>query len=176
MSWNLNQFRKNITSIGLNQYFKLDFTGVEQLISSYNSDKITALCRSTELPAKTIETQNVPYYGADYKIGSKATFNDWTVTFLEENPISSFGALRDELMEWSELIYDVPKLKVENDHISYKTDAVTVAKVTPNDYASSIIRFYGLFPSTVGPLNFDQNGGTALTFDVTFTYDFFIKE
>jgi hypothetical protein len=168
MAWNLANFRENIKSIGLNQYFEINFDGVEHL-NGFDSDQLTALCRTTELPAKVLETQNVAYYGADYKIASRATFNDWTVTFLDAI------LLRSSFVTWCDKVYDISKLKIENDHTKYKTDSVTVKKTSIEKEASTI-KFYGLFPSSVGPVNFDQSGGTPTTFDVTFSYDFFVTE
>ena len=212
MAWNLKKFRNNVGPISQNHNFLIDFSNID-FIKKKGSDLHTALCRSTEVPAKILESQNMAYYGMDYKLCTRASYTDWTVTFLETED----SGLRDDFIAWMDAAYDIKKLKVQNKHLSYKKDKVTVTKefllssaqqaidkkeeqahTSPNNLnkfeqekldeqnaaakakasgkSSKNVLFYGMFPTNVGPLNFDQTGGNVLTFDVTLTYDFYDYE
>lgn len=165
MSWNLNSFRKNVKSVGLNQYFQID---IPQL--GVGVDRITALVRTTELPAMVHETTGIPYRGLDMKIQTKVSFNDWNVTILCEND----HAERKLMLEWQAIMYKLDSLANEA-HDVYKKDDVTVAKVGYNGEVIEDTRcqFYGIFPTQVGAVSLDQSGGQPDTFDVTFSYDYF---
>jgi hypothetical protein len=165
MSWNLNNFRTNVKAIALNQYFMIEIPEVGDV------QKITALARTTDLPAMVHETTGVPYRGLDMKIQTKVTFSDWNVTFLCEQDHD----LRTKMLTWQAKMYKLDSA-ANRPHDEYKVDNVSVSKV---GYDGAVIpkttcKFFGLFPSSVGPVSLDQAGGTPDTFDVTFTYDYFV--
>jgi hypothetical protein len=176
MAWNLARFRKQIKYVSLNQYFELEFGGLDALGIDVGkrgeviNDTFTALARSTELPSKTLETENVAYYGADFKINSKATYNDWSVTFMETS-----DNMRNFFLRWTDLAYNTQALQ-NNPHASYKVNGIQVFKIdnlSKDSVLRTGVRFFGLWPTNVGSVSFDQAGGSLLTYDVTFTYDFF---
>lgn len=166
MSWSLKNFRSNVSSIGLDQYFTIDIPAI-----FLGSDLVTAIARSTELPSKTLETQTISYYGADIKVGSKANYGDWSVTFLDEHE----SGLRDNFLFWVEKVYETDSL-YNNSHIKYKYNDVVVYKHDPSGKKKSGVRFYGMFPTQVGPISLNHTGGNINTFDVTFSYDYFTRE
>jgi hypothetical protein len=176
MAWNLANFRKKIPQVSLNQYFEIEISGLDVIKPDADSkttgafdDVLNALVRTTEVPTKTLETENVAYYGADYKVNSKATYSDWNVTFMETT-----ANIRNIFLNWTELAYNTKALQ-NNPHSTYKSNESKVFKLDHrgNSTKRTGVRFYGLWPTTVGPMSFDQAGGSLVTFDVSFTYDYF---
>jgi hypothetical protein len=165
MSWNLQTFRKNIKAIALNQYFQVTIPELD------SEDRLTALARTTELPAMTHENTGIPYRGLDMKIQTKVSFNDWNVTFLCEQDHD----LRTKVLRWQSSMYNLDNAS-NYAHDDYKYDGVEIAKIGYDGKVSPETKctFYGLFPTSVGAVSLDQAGGSPDTFDVTFTYDFFL--
>jgi hypothetical protein len=167
MAWNLANFRKNIPAVALNQYFEVSIDGID------SDERLTALARTTELPAMQHETLGVPYRALEMKIETRVTFTDWNVTFLcEQN-----HDLRTKFLEQQALMYKLDTASNEP-HDVYKFDSMTVSKVGYDGGAIADTQciFYGAFPSNVGPVALDQAGGAFDTFDVTFTYDYFVPK
>jgi hypothetical protein len=167
MAWNLASFRKNIPAVALNQYFEVSIDGID----GHNSERLTALARTTELPAMQHETLGVPYRALEMKIETKVTFTDWNVTFLCEQE----HQLRTALLEIQAKMYKLDTASNEP-HDVYKFDKMSVSKVGYNGepVPGTECAFFGAFPSNIGAVSLDQAGGAFDTFDVTFTYDYFI--
>jgi hypothetical protein len=162
-NFNLKTFRSAIHHIGRNQYFQIQIPD----IGSY--DILTALCRSTTMPPKTHETIDVYYRGLPMKIDGRATFDAWNVTFLSDEG----QTLRNIMMSWMEKAYNVSNL--ENlTHIQYKADNVSVSKLAANKQIVSGVTFFGIWPTQVGEVELNQEGGSVETFEVTFSYDFWL--
>lgn len=162
-TFNLLDFRRKITSVGLNQYF------VVRIPTIGDFETMTALARTTSLPAFTFDTMEVPFRGLAMKIAGKPTFADWSVSFLCDQAHSA----RHAFLKWQTKMYQVQTLR-NSAHGQYKSDGASVSQIAYNGEVTSTAVFYGLYPSNVGEIGFDQNGGTVETFDVTFAYDYFL--
>ena len=123
MAWNLANFRKNIPAVALNQYFEISIDG----IAGHDDQRLTALARTTELPAMQHETLGVPYRALEMKIETKVTFTDWNVTFLCEQEHD----LRTRLLEIQAQMYKLDSASNEP-HDVYKFDRMNVSKVGYN--------------------------------------------
>ena len=163
-TFNLAKFRTTVASIARTQYFKVDIDD-----SNMSSDKLTAWARSTTLPSKEHETLNVPFRGLDMKIDSKPTFAPWTVTFLADEA----HTLRNTFAKWMAEAYNITNLENVS-HTVYKSDAVRAYQLDSKGKEQVGFHLFGAFPSTVGQIDVNQEGGAVQTFDVTFTYDYFI--
>jgi hypothetical protein len=162
-SFTLSGFRSAISNFARNQYFEVDIPMV-----GLNSKTLTALARTTELPAITHQSIEVPYRGVQVKHLSTPTYADWTVTFLcDEN-----HQLRHLFANWLALAYNTNNLQFKVGS-AYKAEGVSVSQLNSLGTPVSTVWFYGMFPINVGPASFDQAGGNFITFDVTFMYDFY---
>jgi hypothetical protein len=164
-SFNLSTFKNAIHHIGRNQYFEVQIPDIAEF------DLITALCRSTSMPPKSHETIDVYYRGLPMKIDGRATFDTWTVTFLSDEG----QQLRNAFMTWMEVAYNVSQLENKS-HVTYKKDNVLVHKLQSNKKIVSTVNFFGLWPTQVGEVELNQEGGSVETFEVTFTYDFWLMD
>jgi hypothetical protein len=131
---------------------------------------VTAMARSTTLPALNIGTIPIPFQGVNIKIGGTPEIADWTVNFLCDEA----HELRRLFLKWQTLEYDLGTGLVGHSH-TYKSDQLGVAQLARNGEQVARYGMVGAFPKTVGDIavGHDQNG-TVETFDVTFSIDYFI--
>lgn len=162
--FNLNQFRSTVKSVARSQYFTVDIPRVGDL------NVVTALARSTSLPAITRTAQDVAFRGLNMRITGVPEFPEWTVSYLCTEDHSA----RQAHIEWQELQYDTPSLTT-NVHANYKDDEVKVFHLNGRHQDVFSYRFFGMFPTQVGEMQVAQEGGDLMTFDVTYSYDYFLQ-
>ena len=161
--FNLLDFRRKISAVALNQYYIVNIPQIGDIAT------MTALSRTTEMPAFTKNVLEVPFRGIPMKIEGSPTYSEWTVSFLADQAHSA----RHAFLKWMELAYNV--LTLSNfGHNEYKVDGVSVSQLAYNKQVTSTCIFYGIWPSSVGAISLDQQGGGVEMFDVTFSYDFWV--
>ena len=129
----------------------------------------TFLIKAANLPAATIGSIPVPFRGRQLKVSGDRTFDDWTVTVIND---VSFG-LRMAFEEWSE--------KIQN--FNYSCGANTL-----NDYFASAIvrqfdrdgnqlrayRFEGIWPTNVDAIDLAFDSTNQIEeYQVTFAVQYF---
>lgn len=132
------------------------------------SAKIPFMVKAAALPASTLGSYTVPYFGRDIKYAGDRTFEDWEVTVINDEDF----AIRNAMESWSNLM---------NSHESnsralpqiYKSDAIISqygkSSVTP----IRVYRFKGLYPVTVSSIAMAWETKDAIEeFTVTFQYDY----
>ena len=164
MAFNLSTFRRKVHSIGRNQYFIIRIPQVA------DQETITAMARSTTMPTAEHETLPVAYRGLEMKIDSKPTFAPWTVNFLADE----VHGFRNVFSKWMEYAYNVQTLR-NLPHNEYKRDGISVSQLSADGTVASTVIFMGAWPTTVGQIDLNQEGGQVETFDVTFTYDYYVQ-
>lgn len=160
MAFNLATFRQRVHSVARNQYFVLRIPQVGE------QEVLTALARTTSLPAITHTTLEIPYRGMPMKIDDRQDFPEWTVSFLCDEA----HGLRNVLGKWASLAYNSQNL-ITRPHNEYKQDGMSVSQLSATGEITSTATFVGAWPTNIGEVTFDQAGGAVSQFDVTFTYD-----
>lgn len=163
MAFNLATFRRKVHSIGRNQYF------IVRIPQAGDEDILTALARSTQIPPMTHETLPVAYRGLEMKIDSKPTFSPWSVLFLADEA----HGLRNIFLKWMENAYNVQTLR-NLGHNEYKRDGISVSQLAADGTITSTVTFMGVWPTTVGEIELNQEGGAVETFNLEFTYDYYV--
>ena len=162
-AFNLLDFRKTISAVALNQYYIVKIPQLGDQLA------VTALSRTTDIPAFTKNVLEVPFRGIPMKIEGSPTYSEWPVSILADQAHSA----RHAFLKWMELAYNV--LTLSNfGHNEYKVDGVSVSQLAYNKQVTSTCIFYGIWPSSVGAISLDQQGGGVEMFDVTFSYDFWV--
>lgn len=163
MAFNLSTFRRKVHSIGRNQYF------VVRIPQVGDSETITAMARDTVIPAMEHSTLDVWYKGLAMKIVNRPEFPPWNVNFLCDEA----HGFRNVFLKWQEKAYGIQTLTNES-HNEYKVDGISVSQLSAKGDITSTVTFYGVLPSTVGEVVLNQEGGQVETFQVTFTYDYYV--
>ena len=139
------------------------------------------LCKSTALPASNLGSIEIPFRGRTLKVAGDRTFDDWTVTIINDEDFK----LRTAFERWSNVMSQLDDATGVTNPTSYMTDAFIqqlgrgpeVGAATNNGGNSSILRsykFFDVFPVTVGEIALSYDTTDALEeFDVTFRYQYF---
>ena len=139
------------------------------------------LCKATALPASNLGSIEIPFRGRTLKVAGDRTFDDWTVTIINDEDFK----LRTAFERWSNVMSRLDDATGVTNPTSYMTDGyvqqlgrgATAATGTASEGESSILRsykFFDVFPVTVGEiaLSYDTTD-TLEEFDVTFRYQYF---
>ena len=139
------------------------------------------LCKATALPASNLGSIEIPFRGRTLKVAGDRTFDDWTVTIINDEDFK----LRTAFERWSNVMSRLDDATGVTNPTSYMTDGyvqqlgrgATAATGTASEGESSILRsykFFDVFPITVGEiaLSYDTTD-TLEEFDVTFRYQYF---
>ena len=139
------------------------------------------LCKSTALPASNLGSIEIPFRGRTLKVAGDRTFDDWTVTIINDEDFK----LRTAFERWSNVMSQLDDATGVTNPSSYMTDGYvqqlgrggTIAAGSNDGGESSILRsykFFDVFPVTVGEIALSYDTTDALEeFDVTFRYQYF---
>ena len=139
------------------------------------------LCKSTALPASNLGSIEIPFRGRTLKVAGDRTFDDWTVTIINDEDFR----LRTAFERWSNVMSQLDDATGVTNPTSYMTDAFIqqlgrgpeVGAATNNGGNSSILRsykFFDVFPVTVGEIALSYDTTDQLEeFDVTFRYQYY---
>ena len=139
------------------------------------------LCKSTALPASNLGSIEIPFRGRTLKVAGDRTFDDWTVTIINDEDFR----LRTAFERWSNVMSQLDDATGVTNPTSYMTDAFIqqlgrgpeVGAATNNGGNTSILRsykFFDVFPVTVCEIALSYETTDQLeVFDVTFRYQYF---
>lgn len=130
------------------------------------------LVRATSLPSSNFDELTASWQGFDYKAAGKRSYDTWNVTFT----VDQYAGIRQAFVEWQDKILD-PRTNrhgVPGDGGGYMADQLV--SLINFDFNSEAITYklVGAYPSTVGEVTLDYADSAYATFDVTFTYQYFI--
>lgn len=126
------------------------------------------LCKAAQLPQSTTSSFPVPFRGRELKVAGDRTFEDWTVTIINDTDF----IIRDSFERWMNGINAHSANTGLTNPVDYQADLL----VDQLDRDESVIKRYtfrGAFPTTVGPITLDYDQRDQIeTFDVTFSYQY----
>ena len=139
------------------------------------------LCKASVLPASNLGSIEIPFRGRTLKVAGDRTFDDWTVTIINDEDFK----LRTAFERWSNVMSRLDDATGVTNPTSYMTDGYVqqlgrgsqVGAASNDGGESSILRsykFFDVFPITVGEIALSYDTTDALEeFDVTFRYQYF---
>lgn len=137
--------------------------------------KVPFLCKAAQMPASSLGTIEVPYFGRKIKLAGDRTFDAWTVTIINDEDF----LIRNAIEEWSNKINTfLGNLRAFGTSApsQYKAEA----QVTQFSKVGDPIRtytFHGIYPESVTAIDVDwANTDTIEEFQVTFQYDWWDVE
>ena len=138
------------------------------------------LCKASVLPASNLGSIEIPFRGRTLKVAGDRTFDDWTVTIINDEDFK----LRTAFERWSNVMSRLDDATGVTNPTSYMTDGYVqqlgrgsqVGAASNDGGESSILRsykFFDVFPITVGEIALSYDTTDALEeFDVTFRYQY----
>ena len=139
------------------------------------------LCKATALPASNLGSIEIPFRGRTLKVAGDRTFDDWTVTIINDEDFR----LRTAFERWSNVMSQLDDATGVTNPTSYMTDGYVqqlgrggqIAAASNDGGESAVLRsykFFDVFPITVGEIALSYDTTDALEeFDVTFRYQYF---
>jgi hypothetical protein len=167
---NINDFKAKLAGGGArpNQFkVTMPFPGYAQVGGEI--EDLAFLCRATVIPSMTVGNINVPFRGRQIKIAGDRTFEDWTVTVLNDTDFK----LRNAFERWQNGINNMTDNEGLTNPVDYQVDAF----VDHLDRNGNTIKSYtlrGLYPTIVSAidLNYETND-VVEEFTATFAYQYF---
>lgn len=171
MPFNINAFKASglVGGGARPSLFDVEITGHPGL------ENLRFLARATQLPAMTLQSVDVPYFGRKIKVAGDRTFADWSITIMNDEDFK----LRARFEEWSNKMNTIISNvnSSGNSPESYKGTAIVrqYSKAGKSNEEKPIrsYRFTGIFPTQIDAINLDWDTVNQIeTFDVTFAYDY----
>ena len=139
---------------------------------SGSDTKFRFTCRGAQLPAATIGTIEVGYFGRMIKLAGDRTFTDWTVNVMNDKDF----LVRAMFEKWSNALNSLEA----NQRQKYTTEDDYKATMSVRQYSKdgNVIRSYdviGAYPETIDAIDLNwETQGQIEQFGVTFAYDYWL--
>lgn len=131
--------------------------------------RFSLLCTSVTFPGKSIETAEVNLSSFTVRYAGRETYDgSFNVTFVELTTSEVFSRLQS----WAKLCFDT-MTGIQALPEVYKSDA---SLFLLNDSRMPVARFkiVGLWPRELPQLDFDSAASDTVTYQATFSYDYWI--
>lgn len=139
-----------------------------------SADKFRFTCSAAQLPASSTASIDVGYFGRKIKVSGDRTFQDWSVTIMNDEDF----LVRSMFEKWSNslnrLEANVRDAAYSGNENSYKTD-LSVIQYGKDGTAIRQYDIIGAFPTAVDAISLNWDSASQIeTFGVTFAYDYWL--
>lgn len=169
MAFNINEFKSQLTGGGARpSLFQV------QIFNPVNPEadfKIPFMVRAAGIPASTVGSVTTQYFGRQIKYAGDRTFDDWTVTIINDEDF----LIRNAMEAWTNAInsHDSNLRALPQD---YKSNGI-ITQFSKDGKPIRTYVFEGLHPISVSDIGMDWSTTDAIEeFTVTFQYDFWRVE
>jgi len=163
---NINEIKSQLTFGGARpSLFKVDITNP---INGGADFKVPILAQAASLPADNIGVIEIPYMGRKIKQPGDRTFEEWTVTVMNDEDF----LIRNALEEWmSAMNTHEGNIRIGGTSNQLKSQA-QVTQLSKDNNPLRVYNFNGLFPTNISAIAVDWSTVDDIErFDVTFQYD-----
>lgn len=137
--------------------------------------KLPFMVQASSIPASNLSMIEVPYFGRKMKVAGTRTYEDWTVTVINDEDF----AVRRAMEEWSRRINTYVG-NIRDFGTSAPAEYKSVADVIQYGKTGEELRRYkfdGIFPLQISTIELDWNSGDTIEqFQVTFAVDYWTVE
>lgn len=139
-----------------------------------NGEEASFLIKAASMPASSVAAFDVNYRGQPLKIAGKRTFEDWSVTVLNDTNMS----LRNSFEKWMQLIHGHganTSAFIGNAALTYMSN-LKVEHLDRNNRVTKVYDFIDAFPTSVASIDLSYDGGDNVEeFGVTFSYQYWVS-
>lgn len=169
MAFNVNEIRSQLSLGGArNSLFRVTFNNPA---NGAGDIKVPFMVKATQIPASTLGTIEVPYFGRKLKIAGDRVFNPWITTVINDEDF----LIRNALEEWSN------EINGHSDNLrgfgssspnEYKADA-TVTQFSKTGVPIREYKFVGIFPAEINEIELNWESVDQIQeFQCTWQYDY----
>lgn len=128
--------------------------------------------RSSSLPATTLNMLTMPYKGREVKIAGSQTYEDWSVTAINDEDF----LIRNAMEQWVNAVNsresNIRQFGTTNMN-EYKSTAI-ISQLNKFDEVIRTYKFIGIFPTSIAGIDVNWEGNEVEEFDITFAYDYWV--
>ena len=144
-------------------------------VQKANACRVQAFCSSIDMPSREIVTNEFRHNGPVRKIAYDAQFADITATFYTDK----FLRERSYFELWQKAAYSNSTFNFNyyNDYVSPMNilQLGNYASQNERDDVTYAVKLFDCFPKTVGAVSYSHDTNTVQTFDVTFTFRYWVN-
>jgi hypothetical protein len=173
MAFNVAEFRANMVGDGARPNLfavTLAFPTIANN-GSAAGQKTTFMAKTAQIPASTVGTVPVYYFGRETKFVGNRTFADWTLTIINDEDF----LIRASLESWMNSINShAGNVRSANavSPTSYTVDA-SVSQFDKTGKSIQTYNFVGMFPVDLSTIELDWGSNDSIEeYSVTFTYQY----
>ena len=131
-----------------------------------SGNRIEFLCKAAAIPAATLGEIPLNFRGHILKLAGDRTFEDWSVTIINDSEFSARSALE----AWQQDIQELDSGEGITS-LDYMVDRAFVEQLNKDDTVLARYEFFNMFPTSIGAIDLSYETVDALeTFDVEFQY------
>ena len=174
MAFTVSTFKSNLASGGGGArpaLFKVSITNSFNASLSFDS----LLVKAASIPAANIAPLAVNYAGRAYKWTGMRTFDNWTVTVLNDEDFK----IRGQMMEWMRSISGQLDGTRDDDYgsplasaTSRKEGNATVKQLGADGETKQVYKFYNLWPTELAEIAVDWSSDLIQEYTIGFAYDY----
>lgn len=177
MTFSINDFRSTMVFDGARpNLFEIYLTFPGQVLQSGTaSNQITFKAKSATLPGRSMGVIDAFYFGRQIKIPGNVTFEDWTITVINDEDFT----VRNAFENWGNLLdTHVANLRDPSmvNYLGYSTQAYALQYGKAGDVIKRY-NFEGMWPSVLQPIDLDWGTNDTLEeFTVTLAYQYWTSD
>ena len=173
MSFSIDTFRGSALAKGgaRANLFEVGITGSAVQKFALNTTEFNFSCKAAAIPAMAVGTIDVPYFGRVVKVPGNKTFDNWTVTIINDEGFD----IRSGMEEWmASMGSHLGNINTATNENLYGTGTV---KQYPKTGASAgsvaTYSFVNIFPVSMSEITLGWDANDAIEeFTVEFAYDY----
>ena len=153
------------------------FRDQSEMISLHkaNGRRVQAFCSAIAMPERTIETKEIRHHGPAYKLAFDYKSADITATFY----CDKFLRERSYFETWQSAVFSLQSQNY-NFYDNYVSDINIFqlgqfASRNERDDITYAVKLFECFPKTIGPVQYSYENNAIQTFEVTFTFRYWIN-
>ena len=125
------------------------------------------LVQASSIPASTMGTIEVPYFGRKIKIAGDRVFSEWQTTVMNDEGF----IIRNAVEQWVDII-NQRTTNFRAFPSEYKVD-LTVSQYSKKGPPLKIVRLVGCFPTNVSEIALDWGSADQIEeYSITWSYDY----
>ena len=169
MGISLNDFKAKVQDVARPNRFLLNFTSP---FGGADSETLSYLCKSAQIPSRTIGEIVMNWQGMQAKIAGDPTFEPITLTFIDDYDQNA----RKTIEEWTRFISNQNTNERES-QVSYKTDMTLNLLGRKTGEILATFKLYGCWVSSMdaSELNMESTDQPG-EFTVTINLDYWERE
>lgn len=178
MPFNVQQFRASLVADGARaSLFDVQLTfptivgtgGTAPGTFGSAQQLVTFRAKATALPADSISSIGLNYFGREVKIAGNRTFTDWSITVIQDEPFVLRNAFERWMSGMNSHVSNLRAPEMLSGDGGYQQDGL----ITQYGKLGNVIKQYkmiGCFPTDVSAVDVDWSAPNVEEFQVTFAY------